>query len=85
MSQISQNSKDNIIYLIYKSDIHQADRTLKDLLIQIGTRGFMTALGFRKTTGSQDMPWPLRSVLLDNFNKPHTVLSKSNALLKFFR
>jgi len=35
----------------------------------------MTSLGFRKTTGSQDLPWPTKSCLLANFNKLNTILS----------
>jgi hypothetical protein len=52
------------------------EKDLKEFLISIGIRGFMTILGFRKTTGSQDLPWPIRKTLLENFNKLNTALSK---------
>ncbi len=32
-------------------------------------------LGFRKTTGSQDLPWPTKDILLQNFNKLNTILT----------
>ncbi len=51
------------------------EKELRDLFMSLGVRGFMTMLGFRKTVGSQDLPWPSKSVLLQNFNKLHTVLS----------
>jgi hypothetical protein len=56
------------------------EKDLKELLISLGERGFMTTLGFRKTIGSQDLPWPTRAQLIENFNKPHIVLSKSSIL-----
>ena len=53
------------------------EKSIKELLIQLGIRGFMTILGFRKTAGSQDLPWPTKAVLLQNFNKLNSNLSKT--------
>ena len=36
-------------------------------------------MGFRKTTGSQDIPWPGVELLLDNFNKSNQILSVEDA------
>ena len=33
-------------------------------------------LGFRKTAGSQAIPWPSYDELKDSFNQPHTVLTE---------
>lgn len=52
------------------------------MLIGLGPRGVLTMLGFRKTTGSQDISWPTRKVLLDGFTKPHTVMSSEEAQRK---
>ena len=49
---------------------------IKDLLLNMGPRGLLTMLGFRKTAGSQDIPWPGSSELREGFNKPHTVLTE---------
>lgn len=51
------------------------ERDLKDFLMHAGLRGIMTMCGIRKTTGSQNVKWPLKKVLLDSFNKPNQVLS----------
>ena len=59
------------------------EKDLKELLISLGERGFMTTLGFRKTIGSQDLPWPTRAQLIENFNKPHIVLSNDSILNGF--
>jgi hypothetical protein len=32
-------------------------------------------LGLRKTTGSQDIPWPHSNILLQNFNSPNQLIS----------
>lgn len=48
---------------------------IKDLLVALNPRGFLTCLGIRKTMGSKDVcPPPLTSVF-DNFNRRFTVLS----------
>ena len=47
-----------------------------DLLFAIGQRGVMTMLGFRKTQGSQEKPWPTSDDLLANFNRPNQVLTE---------
>lgn len=52
------------------------EKDIRELLIQLGVRGFMTILGFRKTAGSQDLAWPQRAELLMNFNKLNTILGK---------
>ena len=52
------------------------EKVLKELLIRLGIRGLMTCLGFRKTTGSQDLPWPTKASLLASFNKLNTILSE---------
>lgn len=52
------------------------EKVLKELLIRLGIRGVMTCLGFRKTTGSQDLPWPTKTSLLASFNKLNTILSE---------
>lgn len=57
-------------------DFYLMEKDLKELLLQLGIRGLMTMLGMRKTVGSQDLPWPQSSVLLLNFNKLNTILSK---------
>ena len=38
-------------------------------------------IGFRKTTGSQDIVWPGKQQLLDNFNSPNSILSNLKVLL----
>jgi hypothetical protein len=40
----------------------------------------LTILGLRKTTGSQEIPWPSVNALKEGFNKPHTVLSAEEIL-----
>jgi hypothetical protein len=50
-------------------------KALSNLLVGFGVRGILTMLGFRKTTGSQNINWPGIKVLTDSFLKPHTVLS----------
>jgi len=37
-------------------------------------------LGFRTTTGSQDMPWPSKQLLLKKFNEPNTKLSEEEIM-----
>ena len=32
-------------------------------------------LGMRKTTGSQEIPWPSMDTLKEGFNKPNTILT----------
>ena len=49
--------------------------TLTQLLMNIELRGIMMILGFRKTTGSQEVPWPDLRTLFKSFNAPHTVLT----------
>ena len=44
-------------------------------MLQIGSRGIYTILGFRKTVGSQELIWPSGKELLENFNKPNQILS----------
>ena len=50
------------------------------LLKQLGPRGVLTILGLRKTTGSQEIPWPSIDALKEGFNKPHTVLTPEEML-----
>lgn len=52
-----------------------AAKCLKRFILRIGMRGILTMAGFRKTTGSQDIPWPSPKLLLDSFNKPNIVMS----------
>ena len=71
------NSMTNLIlnFLIKISiDLYLMEKEIRDLFLSIGIRGFMTMLGFRKTVGSQDLPWPSKQFLVMNFNKLHTVL-----------
>jgi hypothetical protein len=57
-------------------DLYLMERDLKELLIQLGMRGLMTMIGFRKTTGSQDAVWPSKQAMLQSFNQLNTILSK---------
>lgn len=57
------------------------EKDIRELLIQLGVRGFMTILGFRKTAGSQDLAWPQRAELLMNFNKLNTILGKYHLVI----
>jgi hypothetical protein len=41
------------------------DKDIKELMLSFGVRGIMTLLGFRKTTGSQDVEWPTKLSLLE--------------------
>lgn len=50
-------------------DQYLMEKELKDVLIFLGARGIMTMLGFRKTTGSQDVVWPIKDSLITSFNK----------------
>jgi hypothetical protein len=36
------------------------EKDIRDFMIVIGIRGMMSMLGFRKTTGSQDIIWPTK-------------------------
>jgi hypothetical protein len=47
---LSTNSKDSFVIIIL--DFYLMEKDLKELLISLGERGFMTTLGFRKTVGS---------------------------------
>ena len=49
---------------------------VKDLMLNMGPRGLLTMLGFRKTAGSQDITWPTSHELKESFNKPHTVMTE---------
>lgn len=44
---------------------------VKELLIALDIRGFMTIFGIRTSPGSQNEPWPEKSILLDAVNKRH--------------
>ena len=44
------------------------------LLRAIKIRGILTMFGLRKTTGSQEAPWPSLTELMDGFQQPHTLL-----------
>ena len=59
--------------------MQQAEKKIKQFLFQIGIRGVLTMLGFRKTIGSQDIIWPSGRELLQNFNKPNQILSVEEA------
>jgi hypothetical protein len=79
---LSTNST-SILVIMFLLDFYLMEKDLKELLLGLGPRGFMTMLGFRKTTGSQDLPWPSKSDLILNFNKPHIVLCKYRISKKF--
>lgn len=49
------------------------ENSVRSVLIELGPRGILTMLGFRKTAGSQDIAWPDIKSLKDSFNAPHTV------------
>ena len=51
------------------------ESNIKQLLLKLGVRGILIMLGLRKTTGSQDIPWPHSNILLQNFNSPNQLVS----------
>lgn len=55
--------------------MHKLKVALTQFLMNIELRGLMTMLGFRKTVGSQEVPWPDLRTLYKSFNAPHTVLT----------
>ena len=44
-------------------------------MMNVETRGILTMIGFRKTTGSQEFPWPETKVIQTSFNRPNTILT----------
>lgn len=66
-SQLTGLVKDIYRYL-FKSKMNKVDKRLHDFILQVGPMGFMRMMGFRKTKGSQDLPWPNPKLLLENFN-----------------
>lgn len=44
---------------------------VKELLISIDIRGFMTVFGVRTSPGSQNELWPTKNLLLEGVNKKH--------------
>lgn len=72
-------SASHFVKQIYIAISHQnfksVENNLRMLLITIGSRGIFVMMGFRKTTGSQDLPWPDAEVLIDNFNKANQLIS----------
>ena len=76
------NSMTHLIFQLFEqlansNDVDPLLLTLvKDLLLNVGSRGILTMLGHRKTAGSQDICWPPIYELKDSFNKPHTVLTE---------
>ena len=48
---------------------------IKDLLVALKPRGFLTCLGIRKTYSSKDICPPPLSNIFDNFNRRYTFLS----------
>ena len=60
---------------LFKQKINDVQRNLQRLILELGPRGIMRMVGFRKTTGSQDVPWPSPKILLEKFNQPNKILS----------
>ena len=58
-----------VIKQIVQHNLQEAENGLQQLLLTLGIRGFLTMLGFRKTIGTQDIPWPSSNLLLENFNR----------------
>ena len=66
---------DDVFDSLNQNDTLILFREVKDFLVALTPRGFLTWLGIRKTTGSKDVwPPPLTSVF-DHFNRRYTVLS----------
>ena len=57
-------------------NLYLMDRDISTFLSTIKFRGIMTIMGFRKTTGSQEVPWPTKNSLLESFNKPNNLLTE---------
>ncbi len=64
-----------VLNFVSNNDSVNLENELLDLLISLGPRGIMTIFGFRKTVGSQDLPWPSKKDLLQAFNRPNTILN----------
>lgn len=56
-------------------DHESATKNILHFLMNVGFRGFLTMLGFRKTIGSQEIVFPSPVELLNNFNRPNQLLS----------
>jgi hypothetical protein len=46
-------------------------KKVKELLISLDVRGFMTMFGMRTSPGSQNNVWPSKSLILEEVNKKH--------------
>ena len=76
------NSITHLVFQLFETlqQEHVGDDLLltlvKELFLNMRPRGLLTMLGFRKTPGSQDIPWPSIFELKETFNRPHTVLTE---------
>lgn len=68
------NSMTHLVFQLFETlELGEANNQLlltlvKDFLLNVGPRGILTMLGFRKTAGSQDIPWPSIQELKESFN-----------------
>lgn len=49
----------------------QLYKKVKELLIALDARGFMTIFGMRTSPGSQNTVWPKKSLILESMNKKY--------------
>ena len=69
LNQLTQDVRD--IFTSSNSSVIDVYKNVKELLIAIDGRGFMTMFGLRTSPGSTNEVWPKRSIVLQAVNKKH--------------
>lgn len=68
LNQLTQDVRD-IFKMLTTGSVIDIYKKVKELLIALDVRGFMTMFGLRTSPGSQNDLWPDKSRLLEALNK----------------